>query len=47
MHGKGTQSLCTGTALKDGEEGRRGVQDGGHMYTPDSCQCMAKISTIL
>ena len=28
----------------DGEGGGRGVQDGGHMYTPmsDSCQCTAK-----
>ena len=27
----------------DGEGGRRGVQDGGHMYTSGySCQCMAK-----
>ena len=29
----------------DGERGGRGVQDGGHMA--DSCQCMAKITTIL
>ena len=27
----------------DGEGGRRGVQDGQHMYTiADSCQCVAK-----
>ena len=32
----------------DGEGGGRGVQDGGHMYTlADSCQCMAKTTTIL
>ena len=34
----------------DGEGGGRGVQDGEHMYThpmADSCQCMAKTSTIL
>ena len=32
----------------DGEEGGRGVQNGGHMYTvADSCQCMAKTTTIL
>ena len=32
----------------DGEEGGRGVQDG-NTYTPmvDSCQCMAKTTTIL
>ena len=26
----------------DGEGGGRGVQDGEHMYTYDSCECMAK-----
>ena len=32
----------------DGEGGGRQVQDGGHMYTvADSCQCMAKTTTIL
>ena len=32
----------------DGEGGWRGVQDGEHMYTHgDSCQCMAKATTIL
>ena len=38
----------------DGERGGKGVPDGGHMYmedtcTPmaDSCQCMAKTTTIL
>ena len=32
----------------DGEEDGRGFQDGGHMYTmADSCQCMAKSTTIL
>ena len=33
----------------DGEGGGRGVQDGEHMYTPmaDSCECMAKTTTIL
>ena len=32
----------------DGEGGGRGVQHGGHMYTmADSCQCMAKTTTIL
>ena len=29
----------------DGEGGGRGVQDGEHMA--DSCQCMAKLTTIL
>ena len=29
----------------DGEEGGRGVQDGGHMA--DTCQCLAKTTTIL
>ena len=29
----------------DGEGGGRGVQDGGHMA--DSCQCMAKTTTVL
>ena len=32
----------------DGEEGGRRVQDEEHMYThADSCQCMAKTTTIL
>ena len=33
----------------DGEGGRRGAQDGGNTCTPvaDSCQCMAKTTTIL
>ena len=34
----------------DGERGGRGVQDREHMYThpmADSCQCMAKPTTIL
>ena len=33
----------------DGEGGGRGVQDGEHMYTPmaDSCECMAKTTTIM
>ena len=33
----------------DGKGGGRGVQDGGNTCTPvsDSCQCMAKTSTIL
>ena len=32
-----------------GEEGGRGVQDGGDTCTPvtDSCQCMTKTTTIL
>ena len=29
----------------DGEGGGRGVQDGEHMA--DSCQCMAKLTTVL
>ena len=35
---------------RSGEEGGgRGVQDGEHMYTPmaDSCECMAKTTTIM
>ena len=31
----------------DGEGGGRGVQDGEYMYTHDTCQCMAKTTTIL
>ena len=32
----------------DGEGGRRGVQDGEHMYTmADSCEYMAKTTSIL
>ena len=32
----------------DGEGDRRGVQDREHMYTmADSCQCMAKTTTML
>ena len=32
----------------DGEGGGRGVQDGEDIYTmADSCQCMAKTTTIL
>ena len=32
----------------DGKGGGKGVQDGEHMYTvADSCQCMAKATTIL
>ena len=31
----------------DGEGGGRGVQDGGHKYVADSCQCMAETTTIL
>ena len=32
----------------DGEGGGMGFQDGEHMYTmADSCQCMAKTTTIL
>ena len=32
----------------DGEGGGKGDQDGGHMYImADSCQCMAKTTTIL
>ena len=30
-----------------GEGGGRGVQFGEHMYTADSCECMAKTTTIL
>ena len=31
----------------DGEGDGKGVQDGEHMYMADSCQCMAKTTTIL
>ena len=31
----------------DGEGGGREVQDGEHVYTRDSCECMAKTTTIL
>ena len=31
----------------DGEGGGRGVQVGEHMYMADSCECMAKTTTIL
>ena len=46
----GHQSLCTGTTLRDGVE--REVREGfmmGDTCTPmaDSCQCMAKATTIL
>jgi len=47
---QGTQSRCTGTTLRD-EMGRE-VGEGfrmGNICTPmaDSCQCMAKSTTIL
>ena len=45
-----TQSQCTGTIQRDGtgREVRGAFGMGGHMYTvADSCQCMAKPSTIL
>ena len=45
---QGTQSQGSGTTWGIGEGGGSGVQDGGHMNTmADSCQCMAKTTTIL
>ena len=43
-----TQSQCIGTTQK-GDGGGRGVQDGGGTFMPmaDSCQCMAKTTTVL
>ena len=44
MHGTGCSGLVHWDDPQgwDGEGGRRGVQDGEH----DSCQCMAKTTTI-
>ena len=47
---QGTQSRCTGTALRDGMGKEVGGGFGmGDTYTPmaDSCQCMAQTTTIL
>ena len=47
---QGAQGWCTGMTLRDGtgEGSRREVQDG-NTCTPmaDSCECMAKTTTIL
>ena len=46
----GTQGWCTGTTLRDGMEREVGGRlSMGDTRTPmaDSCQCMAKTTTIL
>ena len=50
MHETGCSGLVHWDDLEgwDGEGGGRGVQDGEDIYTmADSCQCMAKTTTIL
>jgi len=47
---QGIQSQCTGTTQRDGmgREVGGAFGTGGHMYTmADSCQCMAKTTTIV
>jgi len=47
---QGAQGWCTGMILRDGMRREvRGEFSMGNKYTPvaDSCQCMAKTTTIL
>ena len=49
MHAAGCSELVHWDDLRDGmgREVGQGIQDGEHMYMADSCQCMAKTTTIL
>ena len=50
MHETGAQGLCTGKTQRDGREREEGEGIGmGNTYKSmaDSCQCMAKTTTIL
>ena len=48
MHEAGHSSQCIGTEGRDEEEGGRGIQDqDSYIPVVDSCQCMAKTTTLL